>query len=126
MHPLLTKKEDEAEYQELLSSLCQDFHPANSLEYALVRELCFIEWRIKRNLCLETQILNEQIDAECDAIRSRRGSVRGIKPLDVTILATQTLLDNAPILPLLGRDLAWLQRARRETLNTLFSLRKRR
>ncbi|WP_321478123.1 hypothetical protein [uncultured Paludibaculum sp.] len=125
-YPLPFKKEDGAAYQELLSRLCRDFLPANSLEYALVRELCAVEWRITRNFSLETQILNGQIAAECDAIRRSQGSLRGIDPIDATAFAIQTLVDNSPILPLCGRELARLQRARRETLNTLLSLRKRR
>lgn len=123
-HPILLKCESGAAYQDLLHRLVQDLLPTNSIEMGLVREVCAIEWLITRNFSVQTRILDVQVAAECDAIRRSRGSLRGIGPIDGITLATEKLLNTSKLLSHCGRELTRLQRARRDAMNMLFSLRK--
>lgn len=123
-HPILLKCESGAAYQDLLHRLLQDLLPTNSFELALVREVCAIEWLITRNFSVQTRLLDVQVAAECDAIRRGQGSLRGIEPIDAITPATEKLLTSSTTLAQSRREFVRLQRARREAMNMLFSLRK--
>jgi hypothetical protein len=123
-HPILLKCENGAAYQDLLHRLLQDLLPTNSFELALVREVCAIEWLITRNFSVQTRLLDVQVAAECDAIRRGQGSLRGIEPIDAISLATEKLLTSSTTLAQSRREFTRLQRARRDAMNMLFSLRK--
>ncbi len=124
IHPILLKCENGAAYLDLLHRLLQDLLPTNSFEMALVREVCAIEWLITRNFSVQTRLLDVQVAAECDAIRRGQGSLCGIEPIDAIALATEKLLTSSTTLAQCRREFTRLQRARREAMNMLFSLRK--
>ncbi|MGC4048224.1 MAG: hypothetical protein QM757_00700 [Paludibaculum sp.] len=123
VHPILLKCENGAAYQDVLHRLFQDILPTNSFEIALVREVCAIEWLITRNFAVQTRLLDVQVAAECDAIRRGQGSLRGIEPIDGITLATEKLLTSSNVLAQSRREFTRLQRARREAMNMIFSLR---
>ncbi|MGC4049119.1 MAG: hypothetical protein QM757_06340 [Paludibaculum sp.] len=123
VHPILLKCENGAAYQDVLHRLFQDILPTNSFEIALVREVCAIEWLITRNFAVQTRLLDVQVAAECDAIRRGQGSLRGIEPIDGIALATEKLLTSSNVLAQSRREFTRLQRARREAMNMIFSLR---
>ncbi|MGC4055617.1 MAG: hypothetical protein QM757_42885 [Paludibaculum sp.] len=124
VHNILLRCEYGAAYQDLLQCLFQDSLPTNSFERGLIRELCAIEWLLSRNLAIETRIPDVQIAAECDAIRQAQGNLRGIVPVDPMTLATEKLLGSSTFLPHCEREFLRPQRARRELLNTFFSVRE--
>ncbi|MGJ5814380.1 hypothetical protein [Paludibaculum fermentans] len=124
-HVAVLRNEDCAAFNNLLARLNQDLLPTNSSECSLVRELCAIEWRLIRNMALRTRAIDIQIAAEGAAIRRTQGSLRGVEPIDLTVMAVAKLLETSKLLTYSDRELARLHRARRDILNTLFSLRKR-
>ncbi|QOY85612.1 hypothetical protein [Paludibaculum fermentans] len=124
-HAALLRNEDSSAFNDLLARLNQDLLPTNSYECTLVRELCAIEWMLVRNMAVKTRAIDLQIAAECEAIRRTQGSLRGVAPIDVTVMAETKLLETSKLLAYSDREFTRLQRSRRETLNALFSLRKR-
>ncbi|QOY87218.1 hypothetical protein [Paludibaculum fermentans] len=124
-HAALLRNEDSSAFNDLLARLNQDLLPTNSYECTLVRELCAIEWMLVRNMAVKTRAIDLQIAAECAAIRRTQGSLRGVAPIDVTVMAETKLLETSKLLAYSDREFTRLQRSRRETLNALFSLRKR-
>ncbi|MGJ5813638.1 hypothetical protein [Paludibaculum fermentans] len=95
-------KEDEASFRERLHCLNLDLRPTSRLEQALVHELCAIEWSINSRLSANTGCL------------------------DATTSTMDKLLNTSNIFFHRAHELARLQRARCETLSTLFALQHRR
>ena len=54
--------EDPADFDRQLSALEADIHPANSLEFELVRQIADAQWRMRRLTRLETGFLAAALD----------------------------------------------------------------
>ena len=64
--------EDPADFDRQLSALEADIHPANSLEFELVRQIADAQWRMRRLTRLETGFLAAAVDDQRRHLEKRR------------------------------------------------------
>ena len=64
--------EDPADFDRQLSALEADIHPANSLEFELVRQIADSQWRMRRLTRLETGFLAAAVDDQRRHLEKRR------------------------------------------------------
>ena len=64
--------EDPADFDRQLSALEADIHPANSLEFELVRQIAHAQWRMRRLTRLETGFLAAAVDDQRRHLEKRR------------------------------------------------------
>ena len=64
--------EDPADFDRQLSALEADIHPANSLEFELVRQIADAQWRMRRLTRLETGFLAAAVDDQRRHMEKRR------------------------------------------------------
>lgn len=109
------QNENATGFEKLFARRCGDFAPANSLEFDLVRELCDIEWRMDRLKGMETRALDAELSKLAEA---------GNTTIDPTWDAYAGLQQSSKLFEFCARQFRHLQKARVETLNTLFRVKK--
>ncbi|SYZ72747.1 hypothetical protein TRIP_C20862 [Candidatus Zixiibacteriota bacterium] len=112
--PLIS--EDQAEYNSLLASLEEEFHPQTSFQHYLVRKIANNIWRSLRLNHAETCTINDRLDKyQADFDDPRMAYVHQIAPTNVGIFSVPLPDDSACIL----RDEMRLDRQLARTINLL-------
>ena len=116
--------EDPAEFDSQLSALEADIHPANSLEFELVRQIADTQWRMRRLTRLETGFI-------AAAVAERRRLTEKYRPENLrpgydgeTLLLGSALLDRTQVLVHLARYDGHLSRRFFRAVKQLSDLRR--
>lgn len=59
---IVLPSEDPAEFQQLLASYLDDFHPSSPVELDLVHHMVAAQWRLRRLATIETQLIDQAIE----------------------------------------------------------------
>jgi hypothetical protein len=114
---LVLPNEDPEEYQQMLDSYLDHFHPAGQIELDLVHEMAAAKWRQGRLWAVETELLTQQMQEQAERLKDDYPD-REISRLTLAFRALEVL----ECLPSVNRIEARLERAYSRALRNLLQL----